>query len=57
MTLFERNLPQKSTEREREKKKGGEKERERACWMPNDMVTAGNRVPQVEFPSSVLPGL
>ena len=23
--------------------------------MPNDMVTAGNRAPQVEFPSSVLP--
>ena len=25
--------------------------------MPNDMVTAGNRAPQVEFPSSVLPVL
>ena len=30
------------------------RERERASWMPNDMVTAGNRAPQVEFPSSVL---
>jgi len=25
--------------------------------MPNDMVIAGNRAPQVEFPSSVLPVL
>ena len=44
----------KTAQRERERKKRGEKERERASWMPNDMVTAGNRVPQVEFPSSVL---
>ena len=34
-----------------------EREREPASWMPNDMVTAGNTAPQVEFPSSVLPGL
>ena len=33
-----------------------ERERERASWMPNAMVTAGNRAPQVKFPSSVLPG-
>ena len=52
MTLFEGNLPQKR-QREREK----EKERKRASWMPNDVVTAGNRAPQVEFPSSVLPVL
>ena len=39
-----------NTERERE----SERERERASWMPNEMVTAGNRAPQVEFPSSVL---
>jgi len=50
MTLFEGNLPQNSREREREK------EKERASWMPNAMVTAGNRAPLVEFPSSVLPG-
>ena len=49
MTLFEGNLPQNSREREKEK--------ERASWMPNAMVTAGNRAPQVEFPSSVLPVL
>jgi len=56
MTLFEGNLPQ--TEREREKKKKErERERERASWMPNDMVIAGNRAPQVEFPSSVSPVL
>ena len=52
MTLFEGNLPQKR-QRERER----EKERKRASWMPNDVVTAGNRAPQVEFPSSVLPVL
>ena len=51
MTLFEGNLPQKrKSERERKR----DRERERASWMPNDMVTAGNRAPQVEFPSSVL---
>ena len=43
----------KKNERERER----EREREQASWMPNDMVTAGNRAPQVEFPSSVLPVL
>jgi hypothetical protein len=42
---------ERETERERERKR----EPERASWMPNDMVTAGNRAPQVEFPSSVLP--
>ena len=40
-------------DRERER----ERERERASWMPNDMVTAGKRAPQVKFPSSVLPVL
>ena len=54
MTLFEGNLPQK---RAREREREGERERERPSWMPNDMVTAGNRAPQVEFPSSVLPVL
>ena len=45
--LFEGNLPHKrQTERDRE--------REQASWMPNDMVTAGNREPQAEFPSSAL---
>jgi len=34
-----------------------EEEREWASWMPNAIVTAGNRAPQVEFPSSVLPAL
>ena len=34
-----------------------ERERAQASWMPNDMVTAGNRAPQVEFPSSALPVL
>ena len=58
MTLFEGHLPQNDREREREKerKKERERERERASWMPNAMLTAGNRAPQVEFPSSVLPG-
>ena len=42
MTLFEGNLPQNDKERERE----------RTSWMPNAMVTAGNRAPQIEFPSS-----
>ena len=48
----------KMTERERERATEieRERERERASWMPNAMVTAGNRAPQVEFPSSVLPG-
>ena len=69
MTLFEGNLPQqrhrqrerereKATKRERETERKNErkKEGERASWMPNAMVTAGKRAPQVEFPSSVLPG-
>ena len=34
-----------------------QRERERASSMPNAMVTAGNRAPQVEFLSSVLPVL
>ena len=41
-------------ERTNERKK---KERERASSMPNDMATTGNRAPQVEFLSSVLPVL
>ena len=60
MTLFEGNFPQNDTEREREKERKKERKkerRERASWMPNAMVTAGNREPQVEFPSSVLPAL
>ena len=69
MTLFEGNLPQqrhrqrereserkRQKERERDRKKERKKEGERASWMPNAMVTAGKRAPQVEFPSSVLPG-
>ena len=40
-----------------EKKKERTKESVRASSMPNDMVTAGNRAPQVEFFSSVLPVL
>ena len=61
MTLFEGHLPQNDREREREKerkkeRKKRERESERASWMPNAMLTAGNRAPQVEFPSSVLPG-
>jgi len=64
VTLFEGNLPQNEREREREKKRDRErqrekernKERERASWMPNAMATAGDRAPQIEFPSSVLPG-
>ena len=39
MTLFEGNLPQNDTERERQREK--KKARERASWMPNAMVTAG----------------
>ena len=50
MTLFEGNVPQ-----ERQSEREGE--RERASSMPNDMVTAGNSAPQVEFLSSVLPVL
>ena len=34
-----------------------ERERQQASWMPDDMVATGNRAPQVEFPSSVLPVL
>ena len=64
MTLFDRffftKTTDRETEREREREeKTSEKEREReskrvGCRM---MVTAGNRAPQVEFPSSVLPVL
>ena len=46
---------ERETQRERESKR--ERGRDRASWMPNSMVTAGNRAPQVEFPSSVLPVL
>ena len=63
MTLFEGNLPQNDRERERnkknektnKKKRERKKERERASWMPNAMVTAGNRAPQVEFPHRFCP--
>ena len=48
MILFEGNLPQKQQR---------ERERAQASWMPNDMETAGNRAPQVEFPSLFLPVL
>ena len=41
MTLFEGNLPQTDRERDRKRKRASE--------------TAGNRGPQIEFPSSVLP--
>ena len=44
-------------EREKERKRARKKERERASWMPNATVSAGNRAPQVEFPSLVLPVL
>jgi hypothetical protein len=69
MTLFIRRKCATKTEWERgrenkkEKKRTNErtKERkratERASSMPNDMETAGNRGPQVEFLSSVLPVL
>ena len=55
MTLFEGNVPQNDKEREREREK--KKERERVSWMPNAMVPAGNRAPQVEFSSLILPVL
>ena len=48
---------EKKRKKERNKQKKRERERARARWMPNAMVTAGNRAPQVEFPSSVLPVL
>ena len=38
-------------------KNNRERERAQASWMPNDMETAGNRAPQVEFPSLFLPVL
>ena len=59
MTLFEGNVPQeRQSEREGEKTKKKRKEQtKRASSMPNDMETAGNRGPQVEFLSSVLPVL
>ena len=64
MTLFKycskeicrKNDKQRDRERERKKsKQEREREGEQASWKPNDMVTAGNWAPQVEFPSSVLP--
>ena len=68
MTLFEGNLPQKRRRKRKKKKerkkaskqaskKERERESERASSMPNDMATAGNRAPQFEFLSSVLPVL
>ena len=52
-------MRERRREREREiykkRKKERTKERERASSMPNDVVTAGNKAPQVEFLSSVLP--
>ena len=49
---------ERKRKREREREREGEKkESERASAMPNDMVTAGNMAPQVEFLSSVLPVL
>ena len=44
----EKNIKEKRTNERR-------KERQRASWMPHDMVTAGKKAPQVEFLSSVLP--
>ena len=41
--------------RKKGRKKERTKERKRASSMPNDMLTAGKRAPQVEFLSSVLP--
>ena len=59
--IVRRKFAKRQTEREREREKERKKEREResewASWMPNAMVTAGNSARQVEFPSSVLPGL
>jgi len=65
MTLFEEDFPQNDADREREREREGRRERERetkrnrererSSWMPNDMVTAGNGAPQVDFPSSILP--
>ena len=47
--IVRRKLPQNDTERERERERArerrGNKEKERASWMPNDMVTAGKRAP------------
>ena len=55
----EREGERKKKSRKKEKQKERERERasERASWMPNDMATAGNRAPQVEFPSLFLPVL
>ena len=47
---------ERKKERTKERKKE-RKESEPASSMPNDTVTAGNRAPQVEFLSSVLPVL
>ena len=44
----EKNIKEKRTNERR-------KERQRASWMPHDMITAGKKAPQVEFLSSVLP--
>ena len=55
----EREREEKKKEIHKERKKGRKKERtkerKRASSMPNDMLTAGKRAPQVEFLSSVLP--
>ena len=48
---------EKKKERKKERMKKRKKERKKASWMPNDMVTAGNTAPLVEFPLSVLPVL
>ena len=41
----EREVKKKLNEKERQRERGGAQ----ASLMPNDMVTAGNRAPQVEF--------
>ena len=46
---------ERKEERKKGRKKERTKERKRASSMPNDMLTAGKRAPQVEFLSSVLP--
>ena len=43
---------ERKKERKKERQRERERERERASWMPNAMATAGNRAPQIEFPSS-----
>ena len=44
---------ERKEERKKGRKKERTKERKRASSMPNDMLTAGKRAPQVEFLSSV----